>query len=363
MYLRLELLTRSWLQSEKTVAVNKFNWVLELQNLKPKLLTRLLRGRFSSAGNYITYYSQLDKRPKYWHLALLAPMQVLRFQSEFVKLFPRVVRALSLGTEPLPRNPNLPQISIFVACIEKDLYLLPQVLSNAILNSHNPIRKISVVTPRETQVDIGNFTPLGVPIEFINEEDVISESIRIRLRERFSERYGWVLQQLLTITHVMNSDEAGILVINADTLILRPQVWLLDNDVQILMESYEFHRPYYEFLRRFRLDENAFKSSHITHHMLMQPKYLRRIYSEFIGVSFREIEYLVDQVVQYSNPLESSPVCVEFELYALGMRTRFGSLIERRKFGNISVDKNTYRESHGESFRNFNSISLHSYLS
>ena len=289
-------------------------------------------------------------------------MQVLRFQGDFVRIFPRVVRALRLRSEPLPTSPNLPQISIFVACIEKDLHLLPQVLKNAIQNSRNPIRKMTVVTPRDTPIDMNNFISIGVPVEFVNEEDVISESIRIKLRGRFSGRYGWVLQQLLTITHVMKSDDAGVLVINADTLILRPQVWLLENDVQILMESFEFHKPYYDFLRRFNLDESNFKSSHITHHMLMQPKYLREIYSEFIDDNFQDSEYFVDQIIEFSNPSESSPICVEFELYALGMRTRYSSYIELRKFGNISVDKKTYQESHYESFSNFNSISIHSYL-
>lgn len=289
-------------------------------------------------------------------------MQVLRFQGDFVRIFPRVVRALRLSSEPLPTNPNLPQISIFVACIEKDLHLLPQVLKNTIQNSRNPIRKMTVVTPRDTPIDMNNFISIGVPVEFVNEEDVISESIRIKLRERFSGRYGWVLQQLLTITHVMKSDDPGVLVINADTLILRPQVWLLENDVQILMESFEYHKPYYDFLRRFKLDESNFKSSHITHHMLMQPKYLREIYSEFIADNFQNIEYFVDQIIEFSNPSESSPICVEFELYALGMRTRYSSYIELRKFGNISVDKKTYQESHYESFSNFNSISIHSYL-
>lgn len=334
-----------------------------MQNLKSKFITKLLRSRFSSAGNYINYYSQLNKIPKYWHSALLAPMQVLRFQGGFVRIFPRVVRALSLNAEPLQTHPNLPKISIFVACVEKDLHLLPQVLANAIENSQNPIHAISIVTPRDTCIEMNNFTTLGVPIEFLNEEVVISELNRTKLRERFSERYGWVLQQLLTIIHVMKSDEAGVLVINADTLILRPQVWLLENDIQILMESYEFHKPYYDFLRRFNLDESNFKASHITHHMLMQPKYLRKIYSEFIGDNSSEIEKFIDQIIEYSNPLESSPICVEFELYALGMRTRYSSCIEVRKFGNISVDEKTYRESHKEIFRNFNSISLHSYLS
>ena len=331
--------------------------------MKHKFLSKLLSSRFSSAGNYINYYSQIHKNPRLWHLILLAPMQIIRFQSAFVRIFPRIVRALSLKSEPLATEPSLPEISIFVACIEKDLYLLPEVLVNAVKNSLNPIRNISVIVPRNTRIELSNFKSIHEPIQFINEEEVISESIRNKLMDRFEGRYGWVLQQLLTIIHVMKSDDSGILVINADTLILRPQVWLLENEVQILMESYEFHKPYYDFLRRFNLDERNFKSSHITHHMLMQPKYLRKIYTEFIDEKFQDIEYFADQIIKFSDPSETSPICVEFELYALGMRTRYNSLVELRKFGNISVDKKNREESNYTEFQNLNSISLHSYLS
>jgi hypothetical protein len=302
-------------------------------------------------------------KPKYWHILLLAPMQIIRFQSGFVRIFPRVVRALNLNTETLPNEKQLPMISLAVACVQKDLYLLPHVLSNCINHSENPISHISVIVPSDSKIEEIEFSSLDVPISFINEDDVIPEPIRIRLRERFKDRYGWVLQQLLTITHVMESKEAGVLVINADTLILRPQVWLLENEVQILMESYEYHKPYYDFLRRFRLDERKFKASHITHHMLMQPKYLRLIYSEFIHEDFTNLEYFVDQLISFSDPMESSPICVEFELYALGMRSKFESKVQMRKFGNISVDKQTYLESSAKNFHSLNSISLHSYLS
>jgi hypothetical protein len=128
------------------------------------------------------------------------------------------------------------------------------------------------------------------------------------------------------------------------------------------MESYEYHKPYYDFLRRFRLDEKKFKASHITHHMLMQPKYLRLIYSEFIHEDFTNLDYFVEQIIKYSDPAESSPVCVEFELYALGMRSKFESKVQLRKFGNRSVDRQTYIESSAKDFHGLNSISLHSYL-
>jgi hypothetical protein len=290
-------------------------------------------------------------------------MQIIRFQGGFVRIFPRVVRALNLSAETLPQEKNLPVISLVVACVEKDLYLLPQVLSNCINHSDNPISHISVIIPSNCTIEENVFLSLGVSIRFINEDNIISEALRIRLRERFKDRYGWVLQQLLTITYVMESKEAGVLVINADTLILRPQVWLLENEVQVLMESYEYHKPYYDFLRRFSLDEKKFKATHITHHMLMQPKYLRLIYSEFIHEDFTNLEYFVEQIIKFSNPRESSPICVEFELYALGMRTRFESKVRMRKFGNISVDKQTYSESSAKSFEQLNSVSLHSYLS
>lgn len=169
--------------------------------MKSKIVKKVLSNRFSSGGNYINYYSRLDKKPKYWHFLLLAPMQIIRFQSGFVRIFPRVVRALNLNTETLPNEKKLPMISLAVPCVEKDLYLLPQVLSNCMNHSENPISHISVIVPSDCKIEEIAFSSLDVPIRFIIEDDVIPEAIRIRLKDRFKDRYGWVLQRNFSPSH------------------------------------------------------------------------------------------------------------------------------------------------------------------
>ena len=157
----------------------------------------------------------------------------------------------------------------------------------------------------------------------------------------------------------MKSNTPGVLVINADTLLIRPQVWLSGDKTQILMTSFEYHKPYYQFLNRYGLTERKFGVSHITHHMLMQPNFLREIFNSFIG---GDLENFIDEIIFHSSSGEKSPICVEFELYALGMRIMHPSKIQIRKFSNISVDPGVFKGLKDPDYISYNSVSLHAYL-
>ena len=60
--------------------------------------------------------------------------------------------------------------------------------------------------------------------------------------------YGWVLAQYLKIWTVATSESEGVLVLDADTLLLSPRIFLDRSGKQILTPSVEFHRTYYAFL-------------------------------------------------------------------------------------------------------------------
>jgi hypothetical protein len=314
---------------------------------------------YLNAENYIKYVSQLQSESKIWHIFLLLPRQIFRPQFEFIRDFTRIYKASRLRTDLIEEHDNLPDIEIFIACIAKDFDLLPNIITRAIQTSANRVRRITVATTADlvkSKVSVGS-----ISVEFVDENSLIDEENRSSLRHRFGDRYGWVLQQLLTLTFVLRSSSPGILVINADTFLLRRQVWLDNNAVQPLMCSYEYNKPYYEFLSLFNFPVQNVKCSHITHHMLMQPDKMREIFEHHINMSFTEfISFIIEKA-----PAHNSPICVEFELYAYGMNSLYPQLIRKRKFANTSMPRvaltsNSFEFSDIQ--LKYNSISMHDYI-
>ena len=315
--------------------------------------------RFRNAESYLKFVSQIDNKSELLDILLLLPRQLIKPQFGFIRDFKRVFHASRLLSTEILTSGNLPEIEIFVACIAKDFELLPSVLSSGVLSSSNNVKKITVVTTSDlldTKLDIQ-----GIQVNFVDENSLVSEINRSALKVKFGSRYGWVLQQLLALTFVMDSKAEGILVLNADTIITRSQVWLNERYEQPLMCSYEYNKLYYEFLGLYDFPTKKFRCSHITHHMLMQPAKLRNIYAHYIKKNLDE--FIVD-IVNYSQT-HVSPVCIEFELYAYGMLGIYPELIKKRKFANINLrrSKNSLiTEAASQLSNSYNSVSLHEYL-
>jgi hypothetical protein len=316
------------------------------------------RSIFRNGESYLKYVSKLENQSRLRDMLFLFPRQAIKPQWNFIRDFKRIFHASRLNSEEIPAVGKLPEIEIFVACIAKDFELLPVVLEYAVLNSRNRITKITVATTPdllETELEVGS-----IRASFIDENSLVSEKNRDILRAKFGSRYGWVLQQLLALTFVMNSVSEGVLVINADTILTRKQVWLNEKFEQPLMCSYEYNSLYYEFLDIYGFPIQKYRCSHITHHMLMQPTKLRSIYAHFIKKSMDDF---IADIVKFSN-MHISPVCVEFELYAYGMLGLHADLVKKKKFANTNVRRSelNLNSSAHLTKNSYNSISLHDYI-
>lgn len=326
-----------------------------------------------SRKTYITQHSKLGATPKLWHWIFLAPVFIPRqpnfkFWVKKNQNFLRQVRAVSLSEDLTLNVDSLPQIEILSVAAGKDLEFLGFALKNAIKYSKNEVVKISIICPKndlklcQELISSENFQ---CEVVIVDEEKEIDESIRIQLKQRFNNRYGWVLQQLLAVNFVMNSNAKGILLLNADTVMLREVQWLDFESNQILMASVEYHEPYYAFLHktlRFAPDP---KYTFITHHMLFQPPIYKSILEK---KDITSIESLARLLIEESDPTEDSPFCIEFEPYAQGMLEYFLRYVRLRKFSNLSILRtkenisNIHRVIDNDLRWDYNSVSFHDYL-
>jgi hypothetical protein len=281
----------------------------------------------------------------------------------------RSYKANRINCFPEPSSTrNQPPIEILINSTSKDFKYLNTVINSAVTNSYNSIAKISITVPKKEVNTCRNLlseNEYNNKIEVKSEDDILDYRISEKIKEYFPQKYGWVLQQFLTIEQVINSQFAGVLQINSDTLILKPVLWLDYDENQPLFVSSEYNRPYYQLLNKINNKFPIETQSHITHHMMFQPKFLRVIMNKS---NLSSTEHLLDVVLKNYDQNATSPICIEFEFYALGMLTYFRENAIISKFSNVSLNLKPglnnveFEYMIKKLSKMYNSVSMHSYL-
>ena len=256
--------------------------------------------------------------------------------------FSILIRKFVASRQPLFEGihvPNLPTIEALVVVAKKDFGVLVPCLENLQNGSSNPISKISLITPSsDVQLckDLVTHSEQinHLNLEILDEETFFDIEFLSDLRSTFRHRYGWVLQQLLCLEHVFNSHANGILVVDADTVLLSPRNWMTKDNIQMLLVSSEYNRPYYAFLNRVCGTKKKPKYTFVTHHMLMQPKLLRRMLS---SENLNSPEELGRVAMLFADLNTQSPVSLDFEVYGQLAIKHFSEKVRLAKFSNIGL--------------------------
>jgi hypothetical protein len=255
-------------------------------------------------------------------------------------------------------------IDLVIVASDKDFHTLPLCITFAIRSLDHffsghvfvvvPARQIQTCKKILKHANIGNS-------KVINEENLVSSRNRKILRAKFGNRYGWVLQQLLKVSQVLRSESKYALIVDSDTILITKRQWI-EEERTLLSVSWEFHSSYYVFLNRFGIGDKIPRYTFVTHHMLMNRKYLQ---SALKQAGFKELDDLVN-VLNEGHWDNGSPFCLEYELYGQYMYQFQNEKIRIEKWGNRAVHwnviKNLSMEEITNIFRNYDSISAHSYL-
>ena len=176
---------------------------------------------------------------------------------------------------------------------------------------------------------------LTFPLDISTDESYLSPLELTRIKMNFGTRSGWVIQQLLKIKFLMQTNEENVLIIDADTILLHRRNWFDSSGRQLLMPSEELTPQYYDFLSHKGLEINR-NLSFITHHMLIQVKYFKESL-ERIGLG--SFEDLLDFINEYSILENNSPFSLDYELYGQYMLNYHPEKITLKKWSNISISK------------------------
>lgn len=277
----------------------------------------------------------------------------------WIDAYSRRVLDCAQPVDPIKTMGVGPTIELVVVANEKDFDFLPLSIYAARQRVRNPIDRVRVIVPT---ADISAAKKLGLDAEVLAEENCLPELLLRAVDEHHPPgRRGWILQQVLGLWAILESPYAGVLLLDADTVLLRSRLFLTRGGVQLLSLSHEYEAAYERHATKQwgkRLRNHGL--SYVTHHQMVQPDVLRQMFPGAVAL---------ERWIRSASIETRSPVS-EYHSYGRWLsdhypeRVRFGRW--RNKALNPSQlelkDLPTSLENLDERFPHSLSVSLHSYL-
>jgi Family of unknown function (DUF6492) len=306
--------------------------------------------------------------------------KLLREENLITQFKPLAYREREFLESCLPLDFKPESTKKVTACIvssTQEIDLLPLSTEAILASQEKSIDKCILVAPGE-QIDS---IKKVIPSEFsmVADEDLMSTELGLFIDQNFpKDRRGWIKQQILKILAAKKLGGEGTLLVDADTILLRPQNWLSSEGVQNLQVSVEYHQPYQEQYERFMLSSpynnrkliGRTKVSFVTHHQLMQASILDEIFGYKEEV-FQEGLQRWLRSVEFSK--SNSPAC-EWHTYGTFMASNFPSRIHLTQWRNLGLSRFSLSPKRNLrvmdlsvenlfcDFAGWNSLSLHHYI-
>lgn len=254
-------------------------------------------------------------------------------------------------------------IDVVIPCHEKDRGKLPLVIDSVKKNVIG-LRNIIVVSAYPYTDQAAWFNEANFPF---NQETialaVFHENVTAALQylEHPKSRIGWILQQLLKLYAplVIPGISSNVLIVDADTIFLRPIQFLDESGAALFNTGSEHHLPYFEHAQKvlpgLRRVFNCY--SGISHHMLFQ----RCIIEDLLTMIENIHGYAAWKVLCHYVQIKESSCMSEYEIYFNFAFLRTDQMKIRRLkwfngFEQMLDDIEEFRR------RNYDYVSFHTYI-
>jgi hypothetical protein len=275
------------------------------------------------------------------------------FKRDFFPFFLRKLLSDIQPSNPL-KSWNAPNIDVLIPCHPKDLLNLQIVLEGVKRNVMNPVHSIRLVTTKSGVARMKQeFPHLTVECEDQYLSTPLLEFISVNVPP---SRRGWIVQQVIKINGSLSSDTIATLVLDSDTVLLRPKTYLDARGRQSLSFAYEYHQPYKEH-QVLTFGGRNHPMSFVTHYQLFYKPLLLEI--------FPCSEKSLINWLENGNYTLGSAVS-EYDSYGEWVYLNKRKYAALSKWGNQSISIGlenfaSYQELK-DSYPKFSSISAHSYL-
>lgn len=181
-----------------------------------------------------------------------------------LKVFKQYHRLLLTGE---PARSSVP-IDVCIFAVPQNYAMLPVVVERIRANVKHPIGKIVIVGPDSPEIHALT-QELGCTFRDVYSLIPVRESDIAYVVDGV-DRSGWLLQQLskLSVDQICTADH--VLVIDGDTVLLRPHVFV-KGDRTLLLYCDEYHQPYFDTYERLLGQKTLSCVSFTSHYLLLQP--------------------------------------------------------------------------------------------
>ncbi len=247
------------------------------------------------------------------------------------------------------------KLDVLIPAIEKDLGTLPFVIDAVKKNVKHPIGDILIVAPRRKKI-IELCMKKGC--KFIDEDTVLPITKKdINYRSKKWDRSGWLFQQLLKLSGDTLCASDHYLVIDADTVLIRPHIFRTGHKTVFYCRNWsqdEYFKTYKKLLR----SKVSSPSSFVTHYMLFEKSKLvqlkKAIESEHHTRWYSAILRNIDKSKQFAFS--------EFETYGNFLYSHYPGGLILKKALNKSLNMNASQISRSQVnhlSKKYRSISFH----
>jgi hypothetical protein len=259
---------------------------------------------------------------------------------------------------------DLPEIEVIFVSKLEDIQILGLAVNSVVKNSINPISRVVIAVPANQCMSTSEYFFNSVNnklVEVISENELVPQAAIELIKQKSPERFGWILQQILVASFILSTKSENVLIVDSDTLIIRPQVWIDKFKRQILMPTFELHLPYYKFFQHFSTKYPTPKMSFVSHHMLVQTPIFREVYQIFGGDVYKAVE----QAFAFADLRDNSPFDLKYEIYAQYLINNYKNQVSFVKWANLSCSRRELAtliegKSTADGYaRLYNSLSLH----
>ena len=214
-------------------------------------------------------------------------------------------------------------LDVVIPLVEKDLITAEKTVESVRAMVLHPIQNIYIVAPESKK--IRDFCEKQGCI-FILENDAVDNYEELR-------KYGgWILQQFIKLNADTYTKSDNILVVDGDTVFLRPQVFI--NDKKNIY-TFHIHSDYTDIRKKFTRDlfktTHYFKLDFISHHMVFNRKWLKELKEKISEVNTCPWQQAILNLI-VSNKLGFS----EYDIYASYVFSHY------RQFTRLFSSANTF---------------------
>lgn len=166
------------------------------------------------------------------------------------------------------------KIDVVIPAIEKDLGTLPFVIDGVRRHVKHPIGQIMIVSPNSPKI---KQLCSRKGCTFIDENTVLPITKKhIHYRSKTWDRSGWLYQQLLKLGSDSLGAQKYVLVIDADTVMIRPHTFRTGGKTVFYCRSWS-QNEYFKTYRKLLGKKAASPASFVTHYMLFDKAKLARL--------------------------------------------------------------------------------------